>query len=367
MSPPRRDPLLDVLRCVAILLVVGHHFRNLPGCPPAARWWLLKGYVGVDVFFVLSGWLIGGQLLREQRRSDGRIGLRRFWMRRWLRTLPVYYAVLAWLLLTGHLPASRAWDKLLFLQNYTAPHDWLISWSLCIEEHFYMLLPLVLLPLARLPRRAALAALVALTLLSPAWRALIQPTLDPRDYHGFLARLYVPTHLRLDGLFIGVTLAALHTWQTPLWTRLARRPLTVGAVGLALLLGSTYGLGLLIERPTPLRFERLSWPFVVVQFTGVALGTALLIVPGVVGRHAPRLGLPGGRWLAEHAYTLYLTHELALWWVLRRGPAPDRFWATFAITSVLALMAAMLLRWAVEKPGLALRDRWSRPRAASAS
>jgi len=80
-----------------------------------------SGYVGVDLFFVLSGWLIAGQIFRAMRRN-GRIDVAQFWLRRWLRTLPAYYAVASWLALmairnsTPVLPFSI----LLFAQNYTA-------------------------------------------------------------------------------------------------------------------------------------------------------------------------------------------------------------------------------------------------------
>jgi peptidoglycan/LPS O-acetylase OafA/YrhL len=137
-----RAPGLDLLRVCAIGLVLLHHFRHLPGAPEGLRWFALRADVGVDLFFVLSGWLVGGQLWRERARTGGG-RMWRFWRRRWWRTVPAYLAVLALLAVLGRVRGADVPAMLLFLQNHLAPHAWLTSWSLCIEEQFYLALPLV--------------------------------------------------------------------------------------------------------------------------------------------------------------------------------------------------------------------------------
>jgi len=356
-SAAARLPGLDLVRALAIGLVVMHHFRHLPGCPRAFEWFALRGYVGVDLFFVLSGWLIGGQLLRELHR-DGRVQLLRFWSRRWLRTLPSYFAVLAVLLAAGRLHVREVPAMAAFLQNYLAPHRWLASWSLCIEEHFYLALPLLALGLTRLrSRRTAAACALGFVVLSPVLRAGAFDRMAAGTYDGFLDTFYVPTHLRLEGLALGVGLAALREWRHPLWSRLHERSGAWALAGLALVVGATWNP--LATGWTGDPAERMHWFASVPGFAFVALGVALAM-PAAAGLRAPACA-PWVRtcgWISDHAYALYLVHELAL---DTASPVASRlgmpFFPALAATLAVAAAFAWLLRNAVERPGLRLRER----------
>src|SRR5262245_62043709 len=144
MSAPARVPQLDVLRTAAILLVMGHHpvvhWSDEQAVPASIWWWHRLGYTGVDLFFVLSGFLVSGLLFGEQVRT-GTIDVRRFLIRRMFRIWPGYYlylAVLAVLVLRMGSPLTRMLPFLVHLQNYffdqpLSPH----TWSLAVEEHFY--------------------------------------------------------------------------------------------------------------------------------------------------------------------------------------------------------------------------------------
>src|SRR5262245_57275931 len=144
---------LDVLRAVAVLLVLGHHpptGRPSSDEPSALFLWWHVGWIGVDLFFVLSGFLIGG-LLFEEAKKTGDICLRRFWVRRAFKILPPYFVFLAvvallWLF-DGQPSVFDCWPNLLHAQNYLGTADFSVwhTWSLAVEEHFYLLLPLVLL------------------------------------------------------------------------------------------------------------------------------------------------------------------------------------------------------------------------------
>jgi len=116
----RRDPYLDFLRALAIILVLVHHVSQQWPVPLP---WLTKfthhGAIGVDLFFALSGFLIGGIFWREVH-ANGRVNLWRFWSRRWLRTLPPYLAGLglAWAAVFVYRSEPFNLGYLLFLQNY---------------------------------------------------------------------------------------------------------------------------------------------------------------------------------------------------------------------------------------------------------
>src|SRR5579883_1610736 len=134
-----RNGSLDVLRALAIVMVVGCHLATgfAPGSPVAVA--LGNGGRGVDLFFVLSGWLLGRQLFAEAA-ATGTVDVRRFWLRRWLRTLPAYYAVLAAQIAVLAVRGKGSlidWRYLIFLQNYIPdPPYFAVSWSLCVEEYF---------------------------------------------------------------------------------------------------------------------------------------------------------------------------------------------------------------------------------------
>ncbi len=243
IGPARRFPFLDVLRASAILLVIGCHFRHLPGAPEWFKWIFMRGTVGVDIFFVLSGWLIGGQMLRHVRRTD-QVPWFGFWMRRWLRTLPAYFAALGLVVVLGFTRPSSYLEFTFFLQNYTAPFEWLVTWSLCIEEHFYLALPFLMLAclfLRRLSRPGMIVTvLFALTLpLLIRWVEFEELALS-QDFAWFLAKHYSPTHLRFEGLLMGVALAAMAEWRTPMWCAMQRHAGAVGALGFLLVVGTTW-------------------------------------------------------------------------------------------------------------------------------
>ncbi len=139
-----RNIYLDVLRACAIIFVLVHHVaQSWPGLDPAWLKYTRFGAQGVDLFFVLSGWLIGGLFWRELN-DNGKVDFLRFWKRRWMRTIPPYLAglTLAWLAVKIYRDEPFDFGYFLFIQNYyTVMPFFLVSWSLCIEEHFYLLAP----------------------------------------------------------------------------------------------------------------------------------------------------------------------------------------------------------------------------------
>ena len=140
-TPRRLD--LDVVRGLAIVLALGWHFSPSPSgnvVVDALQWPGHRfGWAGVDLFFVLSGFLMGQLVLRERART-GRFDGRRFTARRALRLWPVLYVFLAVQAVLGADPAgSYLWQNALHVQNY-AGTSLTHLWSLAVEEHFYLLL-----------------------------------------------------------------------------------------------------------------------------------------------------------------------------------------------------------------------------------
>lgn len=204
-----RIPCLDGLRAVAVLLVfIGH--AGLPTVVGAGT--------GVTIFFFLSGYLIT-TLLRREHAQTGRISLRDFYVRRALRILPPLYVFLAVAVIltvtgvvTGQLTAIGIWAAVLHVTNFVMlfgdssnliPGSGLL-WSLAIEEHFYVVFPLLYLALLRLPRKAQGAVLVALCLGALAWRCVLV-----FGYGVDSDRTYYGTDTRADALLVGCLLAVV--------------------------------------------------------------------------------------------------------------------------------------------------------------
>src|SRR5437016_4037837 len=210
-----RNTNLDALRAIAIFMVLGRHFYD----PHALFvYWTRVGWAGVDLFFVLSGFLIAG-LLFNSYRSRGTVEISRFYIRRGFKIWPAFYAlILATLLMNALLPSfairtKYLWSEVLFLQSYF-PGVWGITWSLAVEEHFYLTLPLVLLLMTRRSRGKPFAAMpylfCAVAIFSLACR--FAAGWNQNGTGNYLTYLY-PTHLRIDGLMFGVLLSYFYHFR----------------------------------------------------------------------------------------------------------------------------------------------------------
>ena len=365
-SPPLRLHGLDTLRAAAILIVMLYHLR-IQGLLPSALEPLARvGWIGVDLFFVLSGFLIGSQLLRSFVHS-GTLSLKDFYARRAYRILPAYLAVL---LLYAAVPLwreapgpSALWQYLTFTWNLTLlgyPHDRAFShvWSLCVEEHFYLLLPLLLLLLLRKPSIARTTSVLLLIVLGGlalrAWLLHHVVLADDDVEHGLLMMkfLYYPTYTRLDGLVAGVTLALLRTFQPTWWNRLAQHGNLLALAGLAIIAGALRLCA--FDYPSPDLPASL-----IVAYPNLALGFGLLVTSAASPRGLLTRKLPGAATLATLAFSLYLTHKSVAHATHLLLPSltaePD--WRSSAIYLVACLAIATLLYVTVERPFLQLRSR----------
>lgn len=213
-----RNQSLDVLRGVAILLVIGFHL----GFPSIFR----VGWLGVDIFFVLSGFLISGLLFRDFEEHQT-IRLGNFWFRRAFKILPplyVFLAVMVPLMIAFRIfPGKSFLAAPFFFSNYLSDPNLAgrfvgHTWSLAIEEHFYLFFPVLLWLLVKLTKTQAsfrllpvLCILVTLACFALRWH-------DP-EHWAF-------THLRIDGLFAGVTLRYIERYRQD-WFTYFRSPLVL--------------------------------------------------------------------------------------------------------------------------------------------
>ncbi len=215
----RRMPFLDLLRSIAVLLVVNGHmggvFTRTYGATAYTRFILTRGgWMGVDLFFVLSGYFIGSQLWRELGRT-GTISYKNFVIRRGLRIWPLYYFLFIVIFLFVPGLAARkeyGWTDLIFITNYLNHGIVLGSWSLASEEQFYLITPLALLLIGRRTMRKyrwGLGALFGLV--------LVVRTLTYMAYAGHFFgkhpaafdKVYYPFHTHCDGLIAGLIVANL--------------------------------------------------------------------------------------------------------------------------------------------------------------
>lgn len=364
-TPSMRLHGLDTLRALAIVVVMLYHF-NIQGLLPASMGEIARvGWVGVDLFFVLSGFLIGSQLLKPYL-AGGQPSLKDFYIRRAYRILPTFVIVLLLYLFVplwreapgpyaGWQYASFTWNLLLlgYPENRAFSH----VWSLCVEEHFYLFFPLLLLVLMRKPSilktTSVLLFLVVGGIGLRAWllHAVIRPADDQQGLM-MMKYIYYPTYSRLDGLVVGVSLAVLRTFRARLWSRFTKRSGLLALAGSACVLGALWLCG--FDYPDP------DLPLsILFAFPALACGFGLLVASAVCEKGFLRTRVPGASTLAALAFSLYLTHKSAAHATHRLLPVftAQAGWRSSAVYAVTCLGVASILHLAIERPFIALRVR----------
>jgi peptidoglycan/LPS O-acetylase OafA/YrhL len=358
---PSRTAGLDTLRALAIALVFMYHYAVFVSRKPTFGWPSVVGWAGVDLFFVLSGYLIANQLFAGLARGQA-LSLRGFWGRRALRTLPVFWLVLAaYFLLPGALGGRTPpplWRFLTFTQNLGLQPGTAFShaWSLCVEEQFYLALPLVLVLGARLGRVHGWWLLGALAVAGMATRGVLWFQVDKSaggDPRLYMPLIYYATPCRFDEFLPGVAIALLKNFHPAAWARACARGGRLLAAGL----GGALAVLALAYREDAL--DNYGFFMMTFGFTLLAWSFGLLVAAALApASPLHRLRVPGAASLARWSYSIYLSHK-PLAYVLQRALAP---WALpeAARATVIALacvaLGALLYRL-VEAPFMALRER----------
>jgi peptidoglycan/LPS O-acetylase OafA/YrhL len=355
---------LDTIRGLAILGVLLYHsfYWNVSVAkfPPIQRAFLTfagLGRLGVDLFFVLSGFLITGILLSARTQPKY---YKRFYVHRALRIFPAYLLIILVLAVTHHVPYAYIALSLAYLSNLTpffgVPMAYPVLWSLAVEEHFYLLWPFVVKHLSKI---ALLAVCIGIVILSPISRligyyiVMRKGGFDTYQFHQY-------TWNALDGLACG---AALSIWLNGY--AVARRSLAIlsfALSGIALLMwGTLWPFGIALRRTAlGAALEVVPWHF---AFTAL-LGFFLLIGTTKNKRYVQSASL---RFLGRISYGLYLVHMLmfdAVDYLGQHGlpgvgktSIPQLFWRA-ALACTASIILAALSRKYFEDWFLALKNRY---------
>jgi peptidoglycan/LPS O-acetylase OafA/YrhL len=354
---------LDHLRALAILFVFLFHYFILSGGHPN---WLPEvasfGWTGVDLFFVLSGFLISSQVFEQVKQGEN-ISFKRFFFKRFFRIIPAFLVTLG---LYFCFPFFREKESLppflkfiSFTQNLglnlkdfgTFSH----AWSLCVEEHFYLFLPLLLMALQYTQRlKNAYWVLIVFFIFGFVMRMysfnqLYIPKMEEENgWMYWYQYLYYPTYNRLDGLLVGVAIAGMYQFWPLVWNRLSKYGNYFILLGLVILTGAYF----LCE-------DQMTYAASVWGFPVVALGYGCM----VIGAISPTSFLY--KWnstfttfIATISYALYLTHKGVI-------HITHQLFAELNIDSNVLLLISMvtctifafLLHLIIEKPFMRLRSR----------
>lgn len=341
MNGENRIKSLDGLRAFSIGLVIASHLLGTRGFFPntgLANTFEL-GELGVRIFFVISGFLITSILMRELDLT-GRIRLTKFYFRRTLRIFPAYYAFLLILILLSfaggpQMTAADSLHALTYTSNYYPHRSWNIAhtWSLSVEEQFYLLWPLTLVISGK---RKALYIAAALIVLLPLlrllmWQFLASPTLE----------IGIRFETIADSIATGCILAGLRDWLTnqKLYNRILNSRLILFAP-IAILIANAFH-----DRP------RLSFLF---GFTVMNIGIAVCIdwcLRNPIGKIGRVLNSRAMVFIGVMSYSVYLWQQIFL------NRYSDSIMCRFPLNLVFAVSAALLSFWLIERPGLAIRQR----------
>jgi peptidoglycan/LPS O-acetylase OafA/YrhL len=332
----RRLGSMDLLRAVAILLVILAHTILSYGAPNYLAPLQLGG-TGVNLFFLLSGWLLGNQLFKESIRHGG-IDIKRFWIRRWMRTLPAYYAILVLSVTQRYMTqedVSFPWQYFFFVQNYYYPLDFFsISWSLSVEEQFYLLVAPLIHFLTKKNKHVTTVSLIVLLLLPIFFRNL--------ELYGHTNE----THVSLDSCVAGVLLAQIYNQHHSLWLKFVKYAAPMALVTLF------FYIFFYVARYFP------EWS---VGDPGLLL-QALIFGSWVVlanSNHHWRhfLYIPGAYFVATRSYSLYLLHPEVLA-LLRRFSDQLPFIIYISLALIGSLILADISYRIIEKPFINAREKF---------
>jgi peptidoglycan/LPS O-acetylase OafA/YrhL len=377
-----RYPTLDGLRAIAVLLVILFHcfYLNITHLPQdssedlirhMAPWfnWIWQGDKGVDLFFVLSGFLISMLLLREHQ-HHGKVDVLRFYRRRAARILPAYILILgtAWF---AHLPHREwIWSNLLFINNLQPANTYFVpwTWSIAVEVQFYLLFPIMLLPIITKLKHPFLFTLALSGFVMIARQLILfhHPQLSDLAYYEIMFSpaklqmwwdtLYIPTASRLGPIMLGITAGTLHIYHAESLNNFS----TTHPKRYSGLAFSTFLLMLGILT-VPIHAASLHYDAYIGQcLNSLLLGqhrilfSICIAVLLVLSLHPPKQGHLLTKFLssnlltpiAKASYSAYLIHIPVIWWVFgayRKTPSIAHSTLGFVLATAVTLFVIFLI------------------------
>lgn len=353
----------DHLRALAITLVFFYHYQNFahPDWPEEI---IGLGWIGVDLFFVLSGFLIAGQIFR--RISKGRpLSLKEFFIKRTFRIIPAYLVVL---ILYLAIPAIReraqlapSWQYLTFTLNLdldlrktgTFTH----AWSLCIEEQFYLILPLIVLLIQyfKLGKKSVYIFtgffILGFALRLWSWNQLVAPH---SSSDGFLfiwyKYIYYPTYNRLDGLLTGVGIAAIFAFYPLAYQTINKYANWLLLSGLLLLLSACF----ICINPHSFNSSIFGFPLISLAFGAIV---ASAVCPDcILYKFKSKFTFH----LAALSYSIYLIHKITIHMtqnLLEQAGLEKDSSLTLIFCIGTTFLGAVILRYCIELPFLRIKDK----------
>ena len=341
---------LDVARALAIILVVLAHSRDALNplieavgfSAPAFRWSF--GMAGIELFFCLSGFLIGRLLLDIQRRNPSGAAIGTFLVRRWMRTLPLYYlALLVYWAVPAFDPAPREqlWSYVLLVQNLATPvpNLWFaVSWSLTIEEWSYTALPILAFWVCRRTAHPLGYGAALLCVIGIVGRGIVVILHDPSSlgiWDEWVRKLLVA---RLDAIAYGALVAVL----AERWSRATE---SGAALIAAVLIGWSLWFGYQMESLAGTTGRHFFIPLTAIGFS--------LLLPWLSRLPAPRSMIAAPVvFVAKISYALYLVHW-AFMFLTSGMPEPMHF----LIYIGGSVLVATILSYGIEQPIMRMRPR----------
>ena len=357
---------LDNLRAFAIIMVMLFHY---PRWFPHPAWFpnfLKFGWTGVDLFFVLSGFLISSQLF-AQIKKEGSFSMKDFYIKRFFRIIPIYYFVLALYFLFPVLSDDQLlpplWKFLTFTQNlgfsdFETHRSFGVVWSLCVEEHFYLLLPATLLLLLKTGwfKKAGVLLLILFAfgflMRLYGWYEVYIPQSNGIENRAlWIEAIYYPTYCRLDGLLVGVAIAGFYNYLPTLFSRFSKYANGLIVLGL-LILTTAYFLF-----TNSIGFGRsiFSFPMVSIGFGCMVLG-AIMPTSFLYKWKSAVLSM-----IAKLSYSLYLIHMGVILIVQKIffewGIAKESNWV-FVLSIIFCIVLSVVLHYSIERPFMKMRSRF---------
>jgi peptidoglycan/LPS O-acetylase OafA/YrhL len=339
---------LDFVRGLAILLIINYHAMTRQDMNHSVEQTLSAarhvGWMGVDLFFVLSGFLVGGLLVQEWMKS-GTIRIRRFLVRRMFKIWPAYYFyILFQIIVQRHALSTFWWQNLLNIQNY-AGTSLSHTWSLAVEEHFYLFLPVVLL---WIHRNRHTRNHVILTLISLCIAVLVIRTASYVAIGPGMSQW--ETHTRLDSLLFGVVLSYFMYNSRHQFDDLLRRRLLL--IFLSVLV---FAIALVSAGHQSAYMSTAGYTVNYICFSAL-----LLLVYGYQGALIRTPPYRAMAWIGRYSYGIYLWHlsvREPAFKLCSQLPASVGWLALLIVQYAAAIALGVVVTKLVEFPMLRVRDR----------